>query len=77
MKYQAIGRANNSINLKLEGTNKNELIKTIRSITETNRFAGNKSSWEVYDEEGNAVAAGGQRNNGTRYRYHGKELWLF
>lgn len=68
--YYADFYANNGTHLckLITDTNKNRLIKRIRTIENAERFEGNETKWHVWDEAGISVAYGGTRCNGTKYR---------
>lgn len=69
MKYFANFFANNGTSYRepIEGYNKKELLKRIRSIALGNRFQGNKCTWMVWDEKGELVFQG--YYEGTRISY--------
>lgn len=78
MRYYANFQANNGTTFSqpIESENKNDLIKTIRSVAEAERFSGNTCSWKVWYDDYKTyktrasicVASGGVARNGKRYR---------
>ena len=76
MKYFANFSANNGTHYAqdITDTNKERLIKVIRSAANGNRFAGNECSWHVHNEQGECVAAGYTLTTGQRCRVHGTDL---
>lgn len=78
MIYYANFNANNgtSFMAPIQGTNKNDLIKAIRSTAEAERFQGNSCSWYVFyvdyktykTSASICVASGGVDRKGKRYR---------
>ena len=69
MTYYATFLANHSTRSAkpFEGTNKKELIRSIRKIAEGETFYRGDCSWCVQSEDGGIVASGGLLN-GIRYR---------
>ena len=63
--YYGSWSANNgsSYNYGYRDTNKNKLAATMRQIMAENIFGRGEGRWEVVDEDGEEVMAGGMRNN--------------
>lgn len=70
--YYGYWDANNSTGNRepIINTNKQRLIKYLREIAEANCFDKSTCRWSVYDTPFGQVpiAAGGMRNDGSRYR---------
>jgi hypothetical protein len=79
MKYYANFNANNGTRYAkdITDTNKERIIKTISSVANGNRFAGNDCSWRVHNEHGKCVAYGYTLPSGQRCRIHGSDLRFY
>ena len=74
MRYFANFNANNGTSYRepIEGYNKKELLKKIRSIALGNRFQGSMCTWMVWDEKGELVFQGcydGKKISYALYNY--------
>lgn len=77
--YYANFDANNGTHYKepLSDTNKNRLVKEIRSIAEGQRFRANECSWCVWMNVGGykvRIARGGMHSNGKRWIDTSREI---
>lgn len=78
-KYYANMKVNNNTRFQkdLEGSNKNELARTISSIARANCFVGNYYSWYVWDEQGIIVKAGsGEKSPSGHFDYFNCEYLI-
>lgn len=76
MEYYARWKANNNTGPMedLTDTNKNRLIRDVRSIANGNRYDGNTCEWWVWDSDNYILAAGGTNSNGYQWRLHDQDL---
>lgn len=76
MIYQASWRANNNTRPMedLFSTNKNKIMRDVRSIANGNRYSGSTCVWWVWDYDKNIIAAGMTAVNGRHFMFRDDEL---